>query len=197
MPRISAETVIEHRATREQQIVEAATRLIQQNGVGSFTINAVALEVGLTRTAIYKYFTSTEDLRRRIVRDSFTAWGEEVAQRVDAAGTPIAQVHAYTDATLALAKVGAHRTAIAAGVGQPDIDASLTGLHADLREPLVEALRGLSTSEPTIEAELIDGMLGRAISLIDNGHDANQVTRVTKQFIHNAIPTCAEGANDQ
>jgi AcrR family transcriptional regulator len=45
-----------------KRILEAAVRCIERCGPAQTTLSDVALEVGITRRTIYRYFTSTEDL---------------------------------------------------------------------------------------------------------------------------------------
>lgn len=197
MPKISADSVAAHRASKEQEIVAVAAGLIADGAGAEMTIGGVAAAVGLTRTAVYKYFDSVDDIRWRIVSDAFDRWQQAVALAVDAvdavdtgdavdtARAAHDRIEAYVDATLALADDGAHRIAMTAGGIGPAAERAddLRRLHAGLRVPLEAALTQLGSVSPPLTASLIDGLIGRAIELMDNGENVKTVTGLTKDYV--------------
>lgn len=66
---------------REQQILDVASRHLNTMGVSVEWFGEIAAELGLTRPAIYKYFTDREDLQFRCYADACDALGV----RLDAA----------------------------------------------------------------------------------------------------------------
>lgn len=185
MPRIEAPTVVEHRAARERALLASATRLLRQGGADAITLAAVADDVGLTRTAVYKYFPSVKELRHRVIADSFSSWAAIVAKDVAVAKTPAECISIFTRSSLRLASNGHHRAAVALGRLETDLD--LADQHALLRAPLVASLRALGVSQPLIEAELIDAIIGRAISLMDDRRDSAAVEETTIALVDDLV----------
>ena len=62
MPKIEAGTVAEHRAMREQQVLQAAADLLVDGGPQALTPAAVAKRAKISRTAVYHYYPSSADL---------------------------------------------------------------------------------------------------------------------------------------
>ncbi|MCK9923938.1 TetR family transcriptional regulator [Frankia sp. AgPm24] len=71
-----------------QRILEAAIRCIEQQGPAGTTLSGVALELGITRRTIYRYFTSTEDLFGGVTNLVLDDWVERVRAVAEEAGNP-------------------------------------------------------------------------------------------------------------
>ncbi|SCE54411.1 helix-turn-helix domain-containing protein, partial [Streptomyces sp. OspMP-M43] len=54
------------RTSKRTQILEAATRVVQREGVKSVTFDSVAAEAGLTKGGLLYHFASRDDLVRAI-----------------------------------------------------------------------------------------------------------------------------------
>jgi AcrR family transcriptional regulator len=68
-----------------QRIVELARRQVELDGAASLSLRAIARELGMVSSAIYRYFASRDDLLTRLIIDSYDRMGEAVEQ-ADAAG---------------------------------------------------------------------------------------------------------------
>lgn len=193
MPKIQADTVAEHRAAKEREILDTATRLLVEGE--EVTFPEIAEAVGLGRTALYKYFGSVDDIRWRIVEDSFASWKAAVAEKMVQSDSPLKTIDSYVLATLSLAELGAHKIAQQVGRIRPSTerDQRLATLHTELRAPLVEALTEIGVSNEVLVATLIDGMLGRAIEEIDAGGDVSAITRTSRQLVRRALSGTQRG----
>ena len=56
MPKITADTVVEHIAQQEAAVIEAASRLFTQRGISNVSLADIAAEIGLARNSLYRYF---------------------------------------------------------------------------------------------------------------------------------------------
>ena len=114
---------------------------------------------------------------------------EAVGPAADADG----RVDAYVRTTLELAGGGAHRVAVLGGGLPRDARARdrLAQAHRDLAEPLVAALAERGDADPVLTAELVDGVLGRAIDQLDAGRPAGNVVAATLEFVRRATETPA------
>jgi len=86
-----------------EAVVAAAWRQIAEHGAGSVTLRGVAREVGVTAPAVYRYFSSRDDLLTRLVIDAFTLFGDaQIAARdavpaEDPVGRLLAMGRAYRE----------------------------------------------------------------------------------------------------
>lgn len=75
------------RERSREEIVEAARRVMAKNGIAGTTLDAVAVEVGLTKAALYYYYPSKEALLFDVMFNAFYehahAVGSEVAKAED------------------------------------------------------------------------------------------------------------------
>jgi len=66
------------------EILDVASEIVLRDGFASFTLAAVAEQLGLTNPALYYYFKSKEALLFELVRREWFACGEEVHAAVEA-----------------------------------------------------------------------------------------------------------------
>ncbi|MEU4175801.1 TetR/AcrR family transcriptional regulator [Streptomyces sp. NPDC026589] len=76
------------RTSKRTQILEAATRVVQREGVKSVTFDSVAAEAGLTKGGLLYHFASRDDLVRAIHQHLADQWEADL---VAAAGKPAAE----------------------------------------------------------------------------------------------------------
>ena len=201
MPKIDAPTVAEHRANQERALLDAARELLLAGGRAAITPAAVGAAAGLARSSVYKYFSSGEEILTRIAAEAFADWGARVSEAVGRAADADGRVDAYVRTTLELADSGAHRVAVLGGGLPRDARARdrLAQAHRDLAEPLVAALAERGDADPVLTAELVDGVLGRAIDQLDAGRPAGDVVPATLEFVRRAIgmPAAAKQSSRQ
>jgi AcrR family transcriptional regulator len=73
------------RAATTQEIIQTARRLLVQQGPDAVTLRAIAREMGMTAPALYRYFSSHEELLRHVVADIFTELADHVRAAVHVA----------------------------------------------------------------------------------------------------------------
>lgn len=72
------------RAELTREITEVARRQLATEGVGGLSLRAVARDMGMVSSAIYRYFPSRDDLLTALIVDGYNAIGE-VAEQADRA----------------------------------------------------------------------------------------------------------------
>lgn len=75
------------RAELTREITDIARRQLATDGAGGLSLRAVAREMGMVSSAIYRYFPSRDDLLTALIIDGYNALGEAVEQ-ADAACDP-------------------------------------------------------------------------------------------------------------
>jgi AcrR family transcriptional regulator len=89
------------------EITEVARRHLARDGAAGLSLRAVARELGMVSSAIYRYYPSRDDLLTALIIDGYNAVGEAVEQaeaacpRDDHMGRWLAVCHAVRDWALA------------------------------------------------------------------------------------------------
>ncbi|MFD6178004.1 MULTISPECIES: TetR/AcrR family transcriptional regulator [unclassified Isoptericola] len=184
MPRISAPTVVEHRAAQQRVLLDAARALLAETGRPP-TFAALAERSGLARPSIYQYFRSAEDLLRAMVEDVFPRWATTVAEAMDAAEDDGARILAYARANLELVAAGEHALATAlADVGPAAAVAQgVRSMHDELLRPLTDTLRALGVARPARTAELLNAMVNTASRMIESGTPLEEAWAAVEQLV--------------
>ncbi|MEU9184258.1 TetR/AcrR family transcriptional regulator [Streptomyces sp. NPDC048484] len=87
------------RTSKRTQILEAATRVVEREGVKSVTFDSVATEAGLTKGGLLYHFASRDDLVRAIhqyLADQWEADMAAAAAKPASEATPTERLAAYT-----------------------------------------------------------------------------------------------------
>jgi AcrR family transcriptional regulator len=86
---MTASTGVRARARAEltEQIKAEARRQLAEHGAAALSLRAVAREVGMVSSAVYRYFPSRDELLTALIVDAFDAVGH-AAERADAACDP-------------------------------------------------------------------------------------------------------------
>ncbi|GHB06431.1 MULTISPECIES: TetR/AcrR family transcriptional regulator [Streptomyces] len=90
------------RTSKRTQILEAAARVVEREGVKSVTFDSVAAEAGLTKGGLLYHFTSREDLVQAIhqhLADQWEAQMTAAAGRPAREASPTERLTAYTRVT--------------------------------------------------------------------------------------------------
>ena len=71
-----------HHGDLERALVEAAVRMIQDEGVQALTLRGVGSRLGVSRTALYRHFEDKEALLARVAAEGFRRFHEALAASV-------------------------------------------------------------------------------------------------------------------
>ena len=188
MPRISAATVAENRELRRESLLAAAATLLQRQG--AFTVAEVAKEVGLSRSAVYEYYSSAAELIADVVVDELAAWVGILEQATSIGGDPVHRRRAWINTVLEYVVDGRHALLRAAArVEVPDTRRAEMGtLHKAMVAPLVQALADEGLPHPQLTARYVYGVLTVAIDRIEVDRADPAVEReAAMAFIDSAI----------
>lgn len=127
------------RAELTKEITDIARRRLATEGAGGLSLRAVAREMGMVSSAIYRYFPSRDDLLTTLIIDGYNALGEAVEQ-ADAAcpgndhtGRWLAICHGVRDWALA----NPHEYALLFGSPVPGYEAPEDTIPPRLRDVIV------------------------------------------------------------
>jgi AcrR family transcriptional regulator len=127
------------RAELTREITAIARRQLGTEGATGLNLRAIARELGMVSSAIYRYFPSRDDLLTALIIDAYNAVGEAV-ERADAACTPAdhagrwrAVCHAVRDWALA----NPHEYALIYGSPVPGYQAPVDTVGPATRDTVV------------------------------------------------------------
>lgn len=195
VPKISAPTVALNREQRRAALLEAAATLILREG--TFTVAEVASEVGLSRSAVYEYYSSAADLIADVLVDELADWSEDLQRAVDAQSDPAARVRAWVTAVLEYVRDGRHALVRAAGTVElpPTRRAQVQAQHRDLITPLALAIHDLGIDDAAGVSMLVWGAVDAAISRIESAQaTAEREIELVLDFIQGGVARLAPGS---
>lgn len=83
-----------------EEILQAARRVLLRNGIGAMTLDAVANEVGMSKTGLYYYFPSKDALVFELVYGVFEAQAKAIRGGVEQASDGGGALRAIIDGTV-------------------------------------------------------------------------------------------------
>jgi AcrR family transcriptional regulator len=169
VPRIAAPTVALNREHRRAALLSAAATLILREG--TFTVAEVATEVGLSRSAVYEYYSSAADLIADVLLDELADWSDALDAAVAQVVDPVARIDAWVSEVLEYVRDGRHALVRAAGsVDLPETRRSeVQARHRDLITPLTTAITDLGVADAPAVATLVWGCIDAAITRVESG----------------------------
>jgi AcrR family transcriptional regulator len=193
MPRISADTVAQHRANRLRALLDAGRDLVTEGGPDALTLAALARRVGLSRPSLYEYFRSREELVAAIVIDELPEWTRHLDRAVASADGIPAKIEAYLRTELEIITDGSHSAVVALSAhALPDSSREqIRAEHERLLAPLVTVLRTANVPNPELRALLVHGMVEAAARTVTPGqttHNESVIAALLDQVLHGLLP---------
>ncbi|WP_040809018.1 TetR/AcrR family transcriptional regulator [Nocardia concava] len=124
------------RAEITREITDAARRQLAESGAPALSLRAIARELGMVSSALYRYFPSRDELLTTLIIEAYNAIGEAVENAVAAADTPRAQWRGIANAVRDWATAHPHEYALVYGSPVPGYDAPETTIGPASRIPI-------------------------------------------------------------
>ncbi|MEV5874624.1 TetR/AcrR family transcriptional regulator [Streptomyces sp. NPDC052101] len=120
-------------------IKEAARRQLAEEGAAKLSLRAVARELGMVSSALYRYFPSRDELLTALIIDAYDSLGEaaETAHDAAAGAAPVDRWTAVCEAARGWALAHPHEYALIYGSPVPGYSAPETTIRAAARVGLV------------------------------------------------------------
>ncbi|MGW4021119.1 TetR/AcrR family transcriptional regulator [Streptomyces sp. NPDC005009] len=143
-------------------IKEEARRQLAKEGAVKLSLRAVARELGMASSALYRYFPSRDDLLTALIIDAYDSLGAAAEAARDAAADagPVRRWTAVCEGVRGWALGHPHEYALIYGTPVPGYTAPETTVPAAARSALVvigilrDAHQGLGLAKPPLPAEL-------------------------------------------
>ena len=177
MPRITAPTVTEHRDQRRADLVAAGQELLVTEGPDAVTMTAVAARAGLSRTAVYEYFTSADELLAVVLSDQMVLWREALRQRLHAASFETGDldtVRIYVEVAMGLVADGHHSLLVLLTMHTlaKDVRHRLSAAHAAVAAHVGEALAQIGIRDVDQATNYVHAAIEAAARRLTPGQDA-------------------------
>ncbi len=174
MPRISAPTLIEHREWRRQQLVAAACVIALEQGGQAVSVAAVAARAGLSRTSVYEYFGSSEELIADLVLDELANFSAVLGAAISDTTDSYLAISEWIAAALQYIADGRHLLAKALSAISAPADRSreIGAAHKTLLAPLRQALIEIGISDVAQALTLIQAVTDAATKRIESGSES-------------------------
>ncbi|MBF8193131.1 TetR/AcrR family transcriptional regulator [Nonomuraea sp. K274] len=175
MPRISAPTVAEHRARQLTSLLDAARSLLIEQGPGALTLTTLANRAGLSRTGLYEYFRSRDDIITAIIERDLPQAAGHIRQAMQAAGPRLSErLRAYVHTQLEM--ISEPGLAAVMALGAQTLPAAtlqrIHDAHAVLIGPLVDALTEAGVPDPQLRAAFAQGVIEAAAHHLHTAGDS-------------------------
>jgi AcrR family transcriptional regulator len=125
------------RAELTAEITDAARRQLAEVGAAALSLRAVAREVGMVSSAVYRYFPSRDDLLTRLIIDGYDDLGAAAEEADDPAAAPRDRWLAVCRAVRGWAKAHPHEYALLYGSPVPGYEAPKNTVPAASRVGVV------------------------------------------------------------
>jgi AcrR family transcriptional regulator len=154
------------RAELTAEITDAARRQLASVGAAGLSLRAVARELGMASSALYRYFPSRDDLLTRLIIDGYDALGEAAEKADDPSAPPADRWLAVCRAVRAWARAHPHEYALLYGSPVPGYRAPRDTVPAASR---VGVVLGRILGEAARAGRLPETARDRDPSLISDG----------------------------
>jgi AcrR family transcriptional regulator len=124
------------RAELTREIKEEARRQLAVAGVGGLSLRAVASELGMVSSALYRYFPSRDDLLTALIVDAYNALGDAAEQAIAGPATARERWIAAWHAVRGWARSNPHEYALIYGSPVPGYRAPEATIGPAARVPL-------------------------------------------------------------
>ncbi len=185
MPKITAPTLVEQRAWRRSQLLDAASAIALENGPTSITVSTIAARAGLSRTSFYEYFASSSEIVAELITDELNDFTEFLTQRVASVSAPEDAITAWIDGSLEYVADGRHLLARALSTLEISTERSVQiGIaHRKMLAPLATPLSQLGITDVRQALALIHATTESATRRIEAGVEAASEIESTRNFI--------------
>jgi AcrR family transcriptional regulator len=160
------------RAQITEEIVAEGRRQLAEHGAAGLSLRAVAREVGMVSSAIYRYFASRDELLTALIIDAYDSLGD-VAEEAARASRGRPALDRWVDVSLAIRTWAlSHRNEYALIYGTPvpgyEAPADTTASGTRVSFALIGIVRDATTDralEPAIDIELPQSLTGDVAAL--------------------------------
>ena len=174
----------ETRDDRQDRILEAAQSLIAERGVDAVSMAELAAATGLSRPAIYQYFSSREHVLAELVINEMADLSNAIDEHIAHFDDPLERIRVWIHYSLAHLASAEHRV-----IREISIDSlpqesrgMINAMHGHFMMALVSPLSQLGLANVTSTCHLIFASVAAAAKRIDEGAEFVREASALEKF---------------
>lgn len=172
------------RDNRQAEILDAALSESRANGVESLTMSRLAQLTGLSRPAIYQYFSSREHVLAELLIDDLADLVNEIDQHISQIGDPIERIRVWVNRSLLYLANGDH--SIIREISEtslPDQSREVVRvLHGQFMMSLISPVRELEITAIDSACHMVYSAVQSAAKRIEAGFEFNSEAKAAENF---------------
>ena len=173
------------RDNRQAEILDAAFAQISNYGVDSLTMSRLAQLTGLSRPAIYQYFSSREHILAELLINDLADLVNEIDSHISAATEPIEQIRVWINYSLLHLVSGDH--SIIREISEVSLPADLRGLvralHGQFMLGLMSPVRELGIESVESACHFVYSAVQSAAKRIESGSNFTVEVNAVQSFV--------------
>ena len=170
--------------TRQEQILQAALSLIADQGADSVSMNSVANLTGLSRPAIYQYFSSREHVLAEVVINEIADLSNAIDEKLAQHSSPLEQIRVWIHYSLAHLASPEHRAI--AEISMQSLPAEsqrmIQAMHGHLLTALLSPIVEIGIKDAPATAHLIFASVSASAKRIKDGGDFAKEAAALEKF---------------
>jgi AcrR family transcriptional regulator len=182
---------------RQEAILQAAMTLVQDGGPDTVTMAQLASETGLSRPAIYQYFSSREHVLGELVINEMADLSNEIDRLVGLVDDPLEQVRVWIHYSLAHLASEEHVAIrkISMDVLPEDLRGVLRAMHGYVMLSLMNPLGALGVEDPSALCGMIFGSISAAAKRVEEGASMTLEAKALEVFVVSGIQSSVSATN--
>jgi AcrR family transcriptional regulator len=171
MPKIVTQDLASHRDWRRNQLIAAATAIALEESSASISIAAVAARAGLSRTSVYEYFASSQDLVADLLIEELNNFSALLAKAIEDEIEPITALAIWIETSLNYVADGRHLLAksLHATTLPRERSAEIAAAHRQMLAPLNKTLLSLGITDTARAMSQLQAVTDVATRRIESG----------------------------
>lgn len=193
MPKIAAPTVREHHDMIKTRLVEAAERILQEQGPRGLSAGAVAKEAGIARNSIYRYVDSVDDLKMLALESFVPRWGKAIFSHIDMSADPAERLANFAHASVLQTRDYPHSSLMSAmrlSTGRPGKSAeretaqtNVAHVHGFIEVFITQQFQAMGADEPDLWASFARALIFQSFKASETNNDVETVANTLKTAI--------------
>lgn len=177
------------RDERQDSILAAAAELIATEGVDAVSMQELAKRTGLSRPAIYQYFSSREHVLAELVINELADLSNAIDDHIAKLDEPLERVRVWVHYSLAHLASSEHRAIREISIASlpEDSRGMVRAMHGHFMMALINPVTQLGVTDVTATCHLLYAAVAEAAKRIDEGSEYVREAAALEQFAINGI----------
>jgi AcrR family transcriptional regulator len=177
------------RHLREQEILDAALAELRETDAHNISMSLLARRTGISRAAIYQYFSSVSDVFAELVINDMADLVNTIDGHVDAVTEPDAQIVCWVEKSLAHLASGDH--AIIRKLSElglpPEKRGIVQALHGQFMVALLSPIAAMGIGDVEATASFVASTVNAAANRVDRGSSVERETLLATTYVMSAL----------